>query len=169
MNGAGSIYQRGKIWWVQIYQDGKPVIQSSKSTKKAEAVKFRNRLLGKKSRGELSGSAILINELLDDVLKSDIEESTRYIWKLVVEKNLRPAFGKLKPQRLSTDHMDAYREKRKAQGRSDATVNRELSIYNFRPQRYQGMGSAKRSDHSRGHGKFSSGRAVGRARGRLCV
>jgi integrase len=130
-NGAGSIYKRGNVYWVQVYIDGKAILQSSKSDKKAEAVKLRNRLLAKKDRGELSVGApntVLITELLDDVLKSDIKESTRYIWQKVVEKNIRPFFGKLKAQRLSTDHMDAYREKRKGEGRSDSTVNRELSI-----------------------------------------
>jgi integrase len=129
--GAGSIYRRGNIFWVQIYIDGKPINQSSKSTKRSVAVDLRNKLLGKKVRGELASGAvntILIGELLDDVLKSDIQESTRYVWKLVVEANLRPFFGKLKASRLSTDHMEAYREKRKGDGRSDATVNRELSI-----------------------------------------
>lgn len=130
-NGSGSIYQRGNIWWVQVYVDGKPIIESSKSNKKSEAVDLRNRLLAKKERGEISGgkpTTVLIDELLNDVLKSDIKESTRYVWEKVVEKNIRPYFGKLKAQRLSTDHMDAYREKRKVEGRSDSTVNRELSI-----------------------------------------
>ena len=130
-NGAGSIYQRGKIWWVQVYIDGKPIIQSSKSTKKSEAVKFRNKLLAKKERGEFTGGRpekVLIGELLDDVLKSDIKDTTRYIWDKVIEKSIRPFFGKLRAQRLSTDQMDEYRLKRKGQGRSDATVNRELSI-----------------------------------------
>ncbi|MGA7234653.1 MAG: tyrosine-type recombinase/integrase [Bryobacteraceae bacterium] len=130
-NGAGSIYQRGNIWWVQVYIDGKPIIRSSKSDKKSEAVKLRNKLLAKKDRGELSGGApekVIITELLDDVLKSDIRETTRYIWEKVVEKNIRPFFGKMRAQRLSTDHMDQYRTKRREEGRSDATVNRELSI-----------------------------------------
>src|SRR5947209_20087684 len=130
-NGSGSIYQRGNIWWVQVYVDGKPIIESSKSNKKSDAVKLRNRLLAKKERGEISGgkpTTVLIGELLDDVLKSDIKESTRYIWEKVVEKNIRPFFGKIKAVRLSTDLMDKYRQKRKAEGRSDTTVNRELSI-----------------------------------------
>ena len=46
----------------------------------------------------------------------------------MIEKNIRPFFGKLKAQRLTTDLMDKYREKRKGEGRSDATANRELSI-----------------------------------------
>jgi integrase len=62
------------------------------------------------------------------VLKSDIKPSTRYVSEKVIEKSIRPFFGKLKAQRLTTDHMDRYREKRKGEGRSDETANRELSI-----------------------------------------
>jgi integrase len=69
-----------------------------------------------------------VSELLDDVLKSDIKPSTRYVSEKVIEKSIRPFFGKLKAQRLTTDHMDRYREKRKGEGRSDETANRELSI-----------------------------------------
>jgi integrase len=130
-NGAGSIYQRGSIWWVQVYVDGKPILQSSKSSRKSDAVKLRNQLLAKKERGEISGGSpdkVLVSELLDDVLKSDIKESTRYIWGKVIEKSIRPFFGEFKARRVSTDHMERYREKRKDEGRSDATVNRELSI-----------------------------------------
>ena len=130
-NGAGTIYKRGNIWWVQVYVDGKPIVQSSKSTKRSDASNLRNRLLAKKERGDASqGSAniVLIGELLDDILKSDIKPTTRYIWEKVIAKNIRPFFGKLKAQRLSTDHMDRYREFRKGEGVSDATANRELSI-----------------------------------------
>ncbi len=111
--------------------DGHPVYESSKSTKHGDAVKLRDKLLAKKSRGEVSGgspSRVLIRELLDDVLQSDIAESTRYIWGLVIAKSLRPFFGKLKAARLTTDKMDEYRQKRKDEGCVDATVNRELTV-----------------------------------------
>src|ERR1039458_7653222 len=130
-DGSGTLYLRGDIWWVKIRVDGRPIYESSKSTKKSEAIKLRDKLLAKKHRGEISGGApdrVLINELLDDVLKSDIKESTRKIWRLVVEKSIRPFFGKLKATRLTTDKMDQYRKKRKDGGVMDATVNRELSI-----------------------------------------
>jgi integrase len=129
--GTGSIFLRGDIWWVQVSVDNQRISESSKSTKKSDALKLRDKLLAKKHRGEITGGRpdkVLIGELLDDVLKSDIEESTRYIWKLVVEKNLRPSFGKVRAARLSTDLMDKYRDKRTGEGCSDATVNRELSI-----------------------------------------
>ena len=130
-DGSGTLYLRGDIWWVKIRVDGRPVYESSKSTKKSEAIKLRDKMLAKKSRGELSGGSadkVLITELLDDVLKSDIKPSTRYVWEKVIEKSIRPFFGKIRAQRLTTDLMDKYREKRKGEGRSDATANRELSI-----------------------------------------
>jgi integrase len=130
-DGSGTLYLRGNIWWVKIRVDGRPVYESSKSTKKSDAIKLRDKLLARKARGEFSGGTAdkaLITELLDDVLKSDIKPSTRYVWEKVIEKNIRPFFGNLKAQRLTTDHMDRYREKRKGEGRSDSTVNRELSI-----------------------------------------
>ena len=130
-NNAGTIYQRGDIWWVKIHANGQPVYQSSKSTNRQDAVRLRDKLLAKKARGEVSGGSpdrVLISELLDDVLKSDIADSTRYIWNLVIEKNIRPFFGKLKAARLTTDKLEEYRKNRTRAGASDATVNRELTI-----------------------------------------
>ncbi|WP_158786816.1 site-specific integrase [Granulicella sp. L46] len=92
---------------------------------------MRDQMLAKKHRGEITGGTpdkVLIGELLDDVLKSDIEESTRYIWKVVVEKNLRPFFGSIRAARLSTDIMERYREKRVSEGCAESTANRELSV-----------------------------------------
>src|SRR5438046_2332918 len=104
-DGSGTIYQRGKIWWVKVRVDGRPVYESSKSTKKADAISVRDKLLAQKHRGELTGISpgkVLIGSLLDDVLKSDIKASTRYVWEKVIEKNIRPFFGKMKAQRLTT-------------------------------------------------------------------
>jgi integrase len=130
-DGSGTIYLRGKIWWVKIRVDGRPVYQSSKSSKKTEAIKLRDKLLAKRHRGEISGGTpdrVLIGELLDDLIKSDVKESTRYIYDKVIEKSIRPFFGRFKAQRLTTDLMEEYRRKRKAMKISDSTVNRELSV-----------------------------------------
>lgn len=130
-NGSGSIYRRGEIWWVKIHVDGHPVYESSKSTRYNDAVKLRDRLIAKKVRGEVTGgspSKVLLGELLDDVLKSDIAESTRKVWRLSIEKNLRPVFGNTRAARLTTDMLEQYREKRQNEGAAPATANRELTI-----------------------------------------
>ena len=129
--GTGHIYKRGKIYWVKLWVDGTPVFESSKSTKHSDAVKLLAKLQGKKSRNEIvkaEGREVLISELLDDVVESDIEASTKYIWGLVIEKNLRPFFGHLKASRLTTAKIKEYRKKRTGDGVADSTVNRELTI-----------------------------------------
>lgn len=129
--GTGCIYQRGDIWWVKLSIDGRTVSKSSKSTRYNDAVKLLTQLQGKKHRGELTGGApdrVLIGELLDDVLKSEIQPSTRKVWNYCIEGNLRPFFGTTKAANLTTAKMEQYREKRTKSGCSDATVNRELSI-----------------------------------------
>ena len=130
-DGSGSIYLRGNTWWVKIRVNGRPIYESSKSTKKSDAISLRDNLLGKKHRGEITCGApdkVLIGELLDDVLKSDIKDSTRYVWEKVIDKNIRPVFGKVRAAQLTTDHMESYRKRRTDDGKTDATVNRELSI-----------------------------------------
>jgi integrase len=130
-HGTGSIFKRGNLWWAKLSINGRSVSRSSESTNYDDAVKLLTKLQGQKHRGELTGGApdkVLIGELLDDVLKSNIEESTRKIWKLVVEKSIRPFFGNTKAARLTTDMMDQYRKKRLKDGVTDATVNRELSV-----------------------------------------
>jgi integrase len=63
-----------------------------------------------------------------DTSTGQATEEIGYVRKAVVEKNIRPFFGKIRAVKLTTDRMDAYRAKRKAEGRTDATANRELSI-----------------------------------------
>ena len=127
LSTCGVIFGGSRSGWMAARS-----IESSKSTKKCGRDQAARSSFWPAGIGENFPAArpdrVLITELLDDVLKSDIKESTRYIWEKVIEKNIRPFFGKLSAQRLSTDLMDKYREKRKTEGRSDATANRELSI-----------------------------------------
>lgn len=137
-DGSGSLYQRGNVWWVKVYVGGKAHRESSKTATTEgtyeDAKRLRDKLLGQKHRGEISGGnpdRVTVGELLDDVLeyaKTNIRPSTEYIWKLVIEKNIRPFFGTLKAQKVTTEKLKEYRRKRIAEGRSDATANRELSI-----------------------------------------
>lgn len=133
-DGSGSIYKRGNVWWVKVYVDGKPLRKSSKSSKLDDAKRLRDRLLGQKDRGEISGGRpdrVTVGELLDDFLEhadSNVRASTAYIYRKVTENSLRPFFGALKAQKVTTEILKHYRRKRIAEGRSDSTANRELSL-----------------------------------------
>ena len=132
--GTGTLFKRGRIWYVSYYINGRQVQRSSRSNNIQDAKRLRDEILGKKARGEMGDSAsqkITCNELLDDLLeygKSNIKASTAHIWGLVIKANIRPFFGHLKVASLTTEKLKDYRRKRLAEGRSEGTCNRELSM-----------------------------------------
>ena len=70
--GAGTIFKRGRIWYVSYYVDGQQFIRSTRSTNLQKAKQFRDQILGRKARGELAPGPIghtTCGELLDDVLE----------------------------------------------------------------------------------------------------
>ena len=139
--GTGTLFKRGRIWYVSYYVNGRQVQRSSRSNNIQDAKRLRDEILGKKARGEMGDSAsqkITCGELLDDLLeygKSNIKASTAHIWKLVIKANIRPFFGHLKAATLTTEKLKDYRRKRLAEGRSEGTCNRELSMLRTRAVR----------------------------------
>src|SRR5260370_7196908 len=77
--GTGSIFWRGDIWWVQVSVDNQRISESSKSTKKSDALKLRDKLLAKKHRGEITGGApdkCLIRGQFEHVFNTSTKEPT---------------------------------------------------------------------------------------------
>ncbi len=132
--GTGTLIKRGRIWYYSYFDNGRNRMVSSKSEKKSEAVKLRDRILKQKMAGTLpdaKASRVTCGELLDDVLAHVHEQgkaSTGRVWKWVIEANLRPHFDRVRASSLTTERLREYRDKRMAGGRSPATANRELSI-----------------------------------------
>jgi hypothetical protein len=132
--GTGTIFKRGRIWYLSYYVDGQQVVRSSRSTNVQDAKRLRDQILGKKSRGELADTVtanVTCGELLDDLLehaKANIKASTEKIWRFVVEASIRPFFGHRKAANLTTAIFKEYRRQRLAEGKSDSTCNRELSM-----------------------------------------
>ncbi|MBM3795481.1 MAG: hypothetical protein FJW31_15770 [Acidobacteria bacterium] len=132
--GAGTIFRRGRVWYVSLWVDGRQLQKSSGSERRQDAVLLRDQLLGKKARGEtpdIIAAKVTCGELLDDLLayaEVNIKPTTAHVWKLCIDPNVRPFFGHLKAASLTTAKLQEYRRKRVAAGRSEATANRELSI-----------------------------------------
>ena len=132
--GAGTIFKRGKIWFVSLWANGRQIQRSSKSAKREDAVRLRDQLLGRKARGELGISVahkVTCGELIDDLWEhavTNYKPSTLEAMKLVLEANVRPFFGRAAAAALTTDKLKEYRRKRLAEGRAEATCNRELSL-----------------------------------------
>ena len=70
--GAGTLFKRGKLWYVAYWVDGRQVQKSSRSTNLQDAKRLRDELLGKEARGASANASVertTCSELLDDVLK----------------------------------------------------------------------------------------------------
>lgn len=130
--GSGSIFKRGRIWWCRIHVDGRPIDRSSGSESYDAAKRLLVKLNGLKSRGELGGAGakLTINHILDHYLKDQalhVKPETLKIEKLVVDAHLRPHFGKLKSDKVTSNALTSYRNLRTMEGAHPTTCNRELS------------------------------------------
>ena len=62
--GTGTIFKRGRIWYLSYYVDGQQVVRSSRSANVQDAKRLRDQILGKKSRGELGDAVTVIRWIL---------------------------------------------------------------------------------------------------------
>ena len=132
--GTGTLIKRGRIWYFSYFDNGRSRMVSSKSEKRADAVRLRERILKQKMAGALPDSKIgktTCGELLKGLLRhaeESLRPETARIYRWVTEANLAPFFGLLKAVNVSSDLMREYRRQRGEAGASVATCNRELSL-----------------------------------------
>ena len=65
----GSIYKRGKVWWIQYYRNGRAYQESAKSTKKMVARKLLELREGEVAQGKLPTGIHFEKVTFDDVEK----------------------------------------------------------------------------------------------------
>lgn len=133
--GKGSLYRNNDVahWWMQFYQSGKRVRESTKCADKVDAQKVLERRLleaaGFTLRGIPPGTAT-IDDLAQLVFadhelkdcKDQKEPKQRYA------KHVATRWGKRKADKLGTADIRAYVQERKFEGAANATINRELEI-----------------------------------------
>lgn len=130
--GTGSIFRKpgSRFWWIGYVNSGQRQREATGSLKKCEAEALLKKRLAEIQTGSFLGHEIerirveqLAPAFLDDyrVNAKDIEFAER-CW-----KHLRPVFGQMHAARLNTDHVNRYILQRRAEGASNATINRELA------------------------------------------
>jgi integrase len=131
---TGSIFLRGKIYWI-AYRDqtGEQQQESSHSTKREDADRLLKRRQGEVVTGKFAGlgpERITFGELAQEILDDYAENGRKSsAW---VERRLRlhllPQFAKVRAAEFSSDHLKRYRQSRKKQSAANGTINRELAI-----------------------------------------
>ena len=128
----GMIYKRGEVFWIKYYSGGKPIRESSHSSKESDAKRL---LRDREGRVEM-GAPILpkVQRALVDELLADLK--THY--ETTGQRTLREAETRLTPlirfftgrraSAVSGDTLTAYIQHRQADGLANGTINRELSV-----------------------------------------
>jgi integrase len=129
----GTIYKRGDTYWVKVYQHGKPLYESSKSTSYDDAKRLMQRLEGDVARGvritapaqQLTAAEAFTRVLEDYAVnrrRSQGDTARR------IRLHLVPFFDTCKLAAVSDDDVRKYVLKRQREGAKNATINRELAI-----------------------------------------
>jgi len=135
---AGQIISRGKgTWLVRVFLGRDPetgkrqyynetVYGGKKQADDALLEALGNRKQGKMALGSRK---LTVGVLLDDLLRDYRINGQSIDWAgIVVNTHLRPVFGQLPISKFSTSHVQNYIDARRAIGRKNATINRELSL-----------------------------------------
>jgi len=127
----GSIYKRGRTYWIKYYRQGKPYRESVKSEKEADAKRLLKKREGEIADGRLPGvyfDRIRFDELAEDFLadyRINQKKSTVRAERCV--RQLKREFEGARATDITTPRIKTYIEKRLAEGAENATVNRELA------------------------------------------
>jgi len=131
-HGSGSVYKRGKTWWLKYYVDGKAVYESSGVTDRAEARRILQSRMGQLADGRYVGPSVervTFEELAEDFLneyRANVRKTLREAT-IRVNKHLLPFFGGKTAHGITTADVRAYVTQRREAGAENGTINCELS------------------------------------------
>ena len=139
-----SLYKRGDVWWFKFRFAGQVVRESSKSKSKTvagNAERSRRRKLEEswnqiKRRAlpptfERGGSSWLEAE------KPHLAERTYEIYEVALRCHITPALGALLLCDIDSNRISSYQARRKAEGASARTLNKELQVLRQILKRYK--------------------------------
>lgn len=131
-HGSGSVYKRGKTWWVTYYVNGQQIWESAKTKDRAEARRILQAKLGQLAEGRYAGPEAerLTFDDLAAMLFTDYQvngKKTLRETRIRVEKHLRPFFGGKKAHEITTADVQTFIALRQAADVTNAEINRETA------------------------------------------
>lgn len=128
----GELRQRGTIWWIRYYRNGKRYEQSSGSTKKGDAERLLRLKEGAIAKGIPITPAVdrirfdeLVTDLLNDYRNNGKRSADNV--EAMIETHLKPWFVGARMVNVTTADVRAYIAHRREQDAANSTINRELS------------------------------------------
>jgi integrase len=109
-------------------RDGKPVqlCKTFPTAKEAKDWAAEQVTLWRKGQGVAGKHTVA--ELFDD-LKRDFKNRGRSPWAgIVIQAHLQPHFGAMRTEQVTSSVLERYVEQRRAAGRADSTIKRELTV-----------------------------------------
>ena len=128
--GEGSVYLRGKIWWVKVYVNGEARPESSGSSKRSDAVKLLNKRKAELASGRYCPDAdeVTFEDLARMIEEDYMLQGRRSLRRLQLSlRHLREHFGDDRAVRITADRLTAYANARRAESAAMATVSAELA------------------------------------------
>ena len=126
---TGNLVETGP-WWMKFYDQGRPVYRSTEQHEKREALKALHKAEGKVAEGQRESSAVhrtrfddLIESLRRDYELKGCKTWTRRLQHLA---HLKKVFTGMRVKAITTERLEGYVTRRKGEGVSNATINREL-------------------------------------------
>ena len=127
----GMVFKRGNVWWIKYHVNGKPIRESSRSTKKMVAKRLLDRREGETAQNKTPGiyfDRVTFEDLAEDFLrdyringKKTLVKANRSV------RHLKRFFEGCSVPQITTPRINKYVEMRLDEGAANATINRELA------------------------------------------
>ena len=136
MRGDGRVFQRGNIWWVAYYDNGRECRESSMSGERKEAVRLLRKRVGEVASGtgrypvgRLTGSKAVTMQQLFDLTEQHYRLNNRTSRTNYSYLNrLRLRFGRYTVRACTALAISDYMDVRQQSGRTAETINREMDV-----------------------------------------
>jgi len=129
--GSGTVYLRGKTWWIQYFVGNQRMQESSGSSDKAVAENKLKQKIGEVAAGKrIVADRATVNDLcllvLEDYRLRSLRDVKTVEWRY--KAHVKRILGSLRTVRFGSSQVRQYVKTRRSEGASDTTINRELSI-----------------------------------------
>jgi hypothetical protein len=128
---TGSIYLRGQTYWLKYYRNGQCFRESSRSNNYDDAERLLKQRQGEIVTGKFAGltpERVRVSQLLEELIEDYREREIRSLEKCEcrIRKNLIPAVGDIRATEFGTNHVKAYKRKRRCEKAANGTTAARL-------------------------------------------